>query len=547
MEWTMQNVGGQDDRADCPGLRMITIPRTALPGRQSDLNAAWQVSTPATIRSFSAVATFFGRRLHDELGVPVGLINTSWGGTRIEAWTSRETLVKAGVTRDEVARYELTTQDPAFWAKFDPFDLTDPAQRAQAQATNQPPYPADPGNDGEKQGWARPDWTDQDWPSVPVPGRWQDHGHEFSGVFWYRREVELPATWAGGDLLLEIGAVDKQDITYFNGERVGATGTGFDQSCWNLPRSYRVPGRLVRPGRNVVAVRAFSFAFHGGMIGPDTEMRVRRAAGTGEVPLAGTWRMRCEHDLGFVQPVGELPGPGNPNSPYILYDNMIDPLRPYAIRGAIWYQGESNTANAADYGRLLVSMIRDWRHAWGQGDFAFLTVQLANYTAPAAYQAQSSWAVVREGELQALSEPATGLAVAIDIGEANDIHPRNKRDVGARLAQWALARIYGVSAVASGPLFAGATIEGDRVRVRFDHIAGGLVARGGSLRTFFIAGANRKFVAAQAEIDGDTVVVRHPDVAEPVAVRYAWADNPDGCNLYNAAGLPASPFRTDAW
>jgi len=547
MEWTMQNLSGRDEYADCPGLRMINVPQLALSGRQPDVTAAWQVSTPVTCRSFSAVGTFFGRRLHNELGVTVGLINTSWGGTRIEAWTSRETLVETAVTRDEVARYELTTQDPAFWAKSDSFDLTDPAQRAQAQAAATAPYPDDPGNGGEQQGWARPDFDDQDWVPAPVPGNWQSQGHGFSGAFWYRREVELPATWAGCDLLLDIGAVDKHDVTYFNGARVGATGAGLDMSCWNQPRCYRVPRHLVQAGRNVVAVRAFSFVFEGGMIGPEEKMRLHLADGAGDVPLAGIWRARCEHNLGFVQPSVALPGPGNPNSPHILYDNMIAPLQPCAIRGAIWYQGESNVDNAADYGRLLVSMIRDWRHTWGQGDFTFLTVQLANYSAPAIYQPKSGWAVVREGQLKALSEPATGLAVTIDIGEEIDIHPPNKRDVGHRLAQWALARTYGVAAVASGPLYEDATIEGDHIRIHFDHLGDGLLAQGGPLRTFMIAGADRNFVPAMADIDRDTVIVRHPDVTKPVAVRYAWADNPKGCNLYNAAGLPASPFRTDAW
>jgi sialate O-acetylesterase len=231
----------------------------------------------------------------------------------------------------------------------------------------------------------------------------------------------------------------------------------------------------------------------------------------------------------------------------MLNDAMIQPLIPYAIRGAAWYQGESNDADEREYGCKLRALIRDWRRAWGQGDFPFLTVQLANFRAPEVYQASSKWAGVREGQADTLKDPNTGLAVAIDIGDSVDIHPRNKQDVGSRLAQWALARTYGKPVVPSGPLYRDFTMEGDRIRLRFDHTGSGLIARDGALKTFVIAGGDRRFVPADAAIDGDTVVVRATAVPEPVAVRYAWADNPCGCNLYNRDGLPASPFRTDSW
>lgn len=248
-----------------------------------------------------------------------------------------------------------------------------------------------------------------------------------------------------------------------------------------------------------------------------------------------------------MQPARKPYGPGNPDSPGILFDNMIAPLLPCAIRGAIWYQGESNAGNAIRYGALLRRLIRDWRHLWGQGDFPFLIVQLANFQAPRHYQENSTWALVREGQLEALKMPGTGLAVAIDIGEAADIHPRNKREVGRRLARWALTRVYGRPGVAGGPLYDGATIEPDGIRVRFRDVGGGLTTRdGGPLKTFVIAGPERKFLPAAAEIQDDTVFVANPQVSEPMAVRYAWADNPEA-NLYNGAGLPAVPFRTDNW
>lgn len=553
MEFTLASTGADGEaesaQARLPQLRTICIPRTARWGRQSDVEAAWQVCTPDTAPSFSAVGYHFARVLHARLGVPVGLINTSWGGTRVEAWTGREALVEDPELRLDVERYEATLNSPSFWDAIDPFDPADPVQR-QALNTRLSSYPVDAGNGGLAQGWARDDFDDGAWPVMKLPSTWQNAGHKHSGIFWFRRVVDVPAAWAGKDLALGVGAVDKQDVTYFNGEQVGATGRGFEEQHWNVARTYRVPGRLVHAGRNVVAVRANSFAYDGGLIGPANRMCLAPAEGGQEtrLPLAGDWRYTVEQDFGVVLPIAAPPGPGNPNSLGILYDNMIAPLVPCAIRGAIWYQGESNENNASRYGELLARMIRNWRHVWGQGDFAFLTVQLANFRAPQAYQAGSCWAVVREGQTATLQLPETGMAVSIDIGDELDIHPKNKRDVGQRLAQWALVRTYGQAGVPGGPLCAGATIEPGGIRLRFRDVGCGLAVRGeGDLQTFAIAAANRKFVPATAVIQGDTIFVSSPDVAEPMAVRYAWADNPAGANLVNVEGYPASPFRTDAW
>ncbi len=525
-------------------IRSFTVPREAVLGRQTDVNAAWEVASPKTVGRFSAVGFFFCRRLARELGVAVGMINTSWGGTRIETWISREELVQHPWMRDEVARYEATLFGAGYWNRYDPFEPDDPAVLARL-----PPavFPRDPGNEGLAKGWAGCGYDDRPWEPMTLPTHWQACGHDKSGVAWFRRRITIPEAWAGKDLTLAVGAVDKQDTTYFNGVEVGATGKGFEQQHWNVCRSYTVPGKEVKAGRAVVAVRAYSFVHGGGLIGPRERMWVGPADDSAApIPLDGEWRMAFEHDFGRVQPPVLPFGPGNAQSPYMLNDSMIQPLLPYAIRGATWYQGESNASRAQEYGGLLRAMIRDWRRAWGQGDFPFLTVQLANFLQPAAYQIASTWAVVREGQLRSLQEPNTGLAVTIDIGDAIDIHPRNKQDVGHRLAQWALARTYGKTGVCSGPLYRDCVIEGSRMRLFFDHTGGGLTARGGELKTFVIAGADRRFVPAAARIEGDTVVVESSAVAEPQAVRYAWADNPDGCNLYNRAGLPASPFRTDA-
>jgi len=525
MQW-MLAAGGESIDKTIPGVRMFTVPNTALPGRQTLAEAQWRIATPEASADFSAVAFHFARRLHEELKIPIGILNASWGGTRVEAWTSREALVQNPAMRAELLRFEASF----FSGQLKGFLL-------------------DPGNQGIARGWARADLDDSAWPSMPLPSKWQAHNLLFSGALWFRLEVTLPPEWAGKDVLLRIGAVDKHDITYWNGEQVGATGAGLDETCWNKPREYRVPGRLVFAEKNVIAVRAFSFAYDGGMIGPANTMSVAPATGNASaIPLARSWRYAVEHDLGkanVLQPVAF--GPGNPNTPAILFDNMIAPLVPYALRGAIWYQGESSVGNAAQYRELMTSIIRDWRRAWGQGDFPFLIVQLANFMPPCDHQPDSQWARLREAQLASMGETGVGLAVTIDIGEAADIHPRNKRDVGRRLAQWALHETYGHAFEPSGPLYTGMTIEGDRIRIHFRHTGAGLVAKGGPLKTFVIAGSERQFFAAEAFVDGSTVVVRHPDVVAPLAVRYAWADNPEGCNLYNEEGLPASPFRTDVW
>lgn len=547
MQWTLADCGdlGKEAirEASHPDLRMLTVQRVAQIGRASDVVGAWRVATPGSAPSFSAVGYYFALRLHREMGVPVGIIDVSWGGTIVEAWTSREALIRNPTTRPWMEGYEAEVNSLDFWAGLKGETTIPGPTSVYARYC-----PADPGNNGEAHGWARPDFQDADWQLMDLPSAWQKAGHEGSGILWFRRELDIPAAWAGKDLLLRLGAVDKQDITYWNGEKVGATGEGFEERHWNTLREYRVPGRFVRSGRNVVAVRAYSFVFQGGMIGPADQMQVALADGSGRLPLAGNWRYRVERDFGVIQ-LPPLPeGPGNPNTPGILYDNLIAPLIPYGLRGAIWYQGESNVGNAHQYRQRLTDMIADWRRAWGQGDFPFLQVQLANYLGPAEHQTDSGWARLREAQLEVLEERATGMAVAIDVGEALDVHPKNKRDVGGRLAQWALAETYGRTIVPSGPLYAGMTIEGDRIRLRFAHAGKGLAARdGGELRTFFVAGQNRTFVKARAVVDGATVVVGNPDVKHPVAVRYAWADNPEGCNLVNDAGLPASPFRTDRW
>lgn len=525
---------------DYPNIRLFTVKKTAELEPQSDVVGQWDVCTADTAPAFSAVGYYFGRKLHRVLGVSVGLINSSWGGTLAEAWTSREGLEAEPSLRPMVEKYDETLKD---------VDGSAARHKIEYKAWQDRHIPSDPGNSGHAKGWGAASFDDAGWETMALPGAWQGKGHNYSGVFWFRREVDVPAAWAGRDLTLSLGPTDKSDITYFNNVQVGSITMEQRPDAWCTPRTYTIAGSLVKAGRNVVAVRVFSNIYGGGFIGLAGQMKLSAADGEA-VPLAGPWRFKVEHNFGLVQPPpapAAPPGNGNPNSPYVLYSSMIQPLVPFGIRGAIWYQGESNADRAAQYRTLFPAMIRSWRKAWNQGDFPFHFVQLANWQPVKDQPAASQWAELREAQTMTLSLPNTGQAVIIDVGDAEDIHPRNKTDVGDRLALGALANTYGFGdLVYSGPLFQSFSVEGDKVRVSFSHVGGGLRARGGPLKGFALAGEDKKFVWADAKIDGQGVVVSCPRVTKPLAVRYAWADNPV-CNLYNVSGLPASPFRTDSW
>ena len=548
MEWPVhlsQNADTEIAAANHPNLRLFTVEKMALPETPEDVTGRWAPCTPDAVRLFSAVGYFFGRDLQRALDVPVGLINSSWGGTRIEAWMSRSALAADPELHPDLEAYEQApTNVDAVLAYADWLSRLpdDPVKREQRYMR------PDPGNEGFGFGWASSTCDGAKWQTMNLPGRWQDHGHDFNGALWFRREVTIPAAWAGRDLALHLGAIDKHDITYFNGEQVGAT-SWETNAPWAVPRCYTVPGRLVQPERAVIAVRVFSYAWHGGITGPANMMTLRPVddATARPIALTGAWRYRIEHVFGRIEPPQAPLGAGNPNSLHILYDSMLAPLLPCAIRGAIWYQGESNTGASWRYRRLLPRMIADWRQAWKQEDLWFLIVQLANFNPSPTSSDKSAWAELREAQTMALALPHTGLAVAIDIGDELDIHPRNKQEVGRRLALCALAQTYGRPVDYSGPRYTSWLAKDAAAHILFEHTGKGLsTADGGPVRGFDIASHDRVFHAAEATLAGNEVIVQSTAVTKPAAVRYAWADSPV-CNLTNSAGLPAVPFRTDDW
>ena len=414
-------------------------------------------------------------------------------------------------------------------------------------------YTKDPGNKGFALGYAKPDFDDSKWKTMNIPGSWIKQKISGNGSVWIRKKISLPADWNGKDLILETGGIDKHDTAYFNGAEIGKTGKELETSFWNSRRNYNIPGNLVKTGDNVIAIRAYSFIYDGAFIGNEADYQLKRKDDGKGINISGVWKVKPELDLGIVQArtLRNL-GKGNPNTPGILFDGMINPLIPYAFRGVIWYQGESNAYTADDavsYFNKLKIMIQDWRIRWGQGDFPFIQVQLAGYNPKKrpSYDADEPWNYLRESQrLVCESIPETYMATAVDVGEKADIHPQNKKTVGERLAFSALHHVYNFSEIVPfGPLFRKCIPEGSRIRVVFRN-GNGLNIKGDFRKSFFLAGINGAFYPAdELSIDGNSILLKSKAVQNPCFVRYAWARWPEN-TLYNGAGLPASPFRTDS-
>jgi sialate O-acetylesterase len=539
MEWKValaRDAEREIANADWPAIRMFSVEHQVAREPQRLVGGQWRSAQPSTVHDFSAVGYFFARELYRAIGVPVGIIDASWGGTPVEAWTSIEALKSVMDVDGELRRWASSAEEIE--------RIRVDYERALVRWEEES-LPTDLGNVGEGKGWASPDFDDDGWPVMPVPGPWQSRGLDFNGVVWFRKTIDIPSAWAGHDLVLSLGAIDDFDHTYFNGSLAGAHPKG-TPGAYRIPRHYQVSGARVRPGKNVIAVRVFDHFGEGGLLGPAAEMflETKDVAG-GHLPLSGGWRYAVERRIPFVAPgVFRTYPPAPPvllpqNAPSALFSGMIAPLLPFGLRGVIWYQGESNVEGYRAYTQRFVAMIRDWRARFQQRELPFYFTQLANYAASPA------WPYLREAQAGALSEVSTAMAVAIDIGDPNDIHPRNKQEVARRLSLLALARTYGKADIeASGPTFARVEWENGAARVHF-RAAKGLASRGGGdVRGFALAGGDGVYHAARARIDGETVIVQCAAVPAPETVRYAWEDNPDA-DLVNAAGLPAAPFRTD--
>jgi len=452
--------------ANYPNIRLFNVSANHSVQPLEDVSGKWVECSPATVTGFSAVAYFFGRNIHSKLNVPVGLINSSYGATSAEAWTSFDALTSNISLKPMVNLYA------DLWEKFKGDGFKDKIEKINKDYKYAEELKIkDTGDTGSIKGWQSFDYDSSSWEEMSIPQQWE-HGNlgNIDGVVWFRKEIEIPEDWQGEDLRIALGVINDIDTTYFNGNKVGETNVK-TSTYWNVARKYKVPASIVKTGKNVIAVRVFNNFLSGGMVEPAKRIRIYKEKAPSEIiPLAGKWKYCIEYK------VEQKPIPPNPvhfNTPTVLFNAMISPIINFSIKGVIWYQGENNANQAFQYRKLFPVMIEDWRKKWND-KFPFLFVQLANYLQRQPNPSASSWAELREAQLMTLFLPNTGIAVIIDIGDEKNIHPRNKQDVGLRLSLPALAKVYGKDIIYSGPIYKSMKIEGSKIKLSFEHIGGGL-------------------------------------------------------------------------
>ena len=532
MAMTVNGGGGQVynymkeiNNANYPEIRMFNVKPNLSATVGIDIEGKWEICSPETVSDFSAVAYFFARKIYQETGIPIGIINSSWGGTDIETWISMDAFKE--LPENFRTRYE-------------------DAERNGVEATlkknedNRNAFNEVVSNDiGNKEQWYKPSHNTDLWKLMSQPREWSGTDlASFDGVVWFKYEVNLSDVNADQPGTLSLGKVDDNDVTWINGMKIGETnGAGYD-------RMYEIPAGILKKGKNNITIKVVDAIRGGGFTGTKDELFIKTKEG--QYSLAGDWKYETTINTEKLHYVDVVP-----NLYYgLLYNAMIDPIKDFTIKGVLWYQGENNTSRAYDYRTLFPKLITDWRTKWAD-DFPFYWVQLAAYM-PKADQppVADNWAELREAQTLTLSLDKTGQAIATDIGDANDIHPKNKQDVGLRLAYIALKKDYNMLNVKySGPTYKRMKKKRNKIIIEFENIGSGLVtsSKYGYVEGFSIAGDNQEFVWANAKItDKNKMIVFSDQIKQPSAVRYCWSTNPD-VNLYNNAGLPAVPFRTDVW
>lgn len=526
MEFPLSRARNGDEAvkaANHPSIRLFNVKQQPAYAPASVVQGSWKVCSPQTAAEdggVSAVGYFFARKIQSETNVPIGLIKICWGGTTAEAWTSAEVL-----------------------RPFKDFDVA-LAEVQRLQGKGAPEYGNyishwyDEYDVGQRENWWSPSLDEHDWKTVAIPGGFGELGVlEAPAVCYFRKAVVLPDPLPAGAAKIFLGVVERMDTVQINGNWVGAS------ACVENPRRYTIADGVIHPGTNVIIVRVFKTKPDGGFKSKSDVLKLVLGDGS-EIPLAGEWKGRLSVDATPPHPL-PLGFENWPTMPSVLKNGMIDPVAPLAIAGALWYQGEANVGRANQYRQLLPAMIADWRKTFGQGDFPFYIVSLAAFTQHKDTPGDDAWAELREAQASAArTVPNSGLALAIDVGDANDIHPTDKKTVGERLAFCALANHYGRKVVCSGPTLDRVEVLPSALKLHFKNADGGLVVKGDKLGEFSIAGADKKWSWADAKLEGNTVIVSSSQVQEPKFVRYAWQANPQA-TLFNGAGLPAAPFRTD--
>ena len=493
-----------------PNTVNLSEPQTKLP------KSSWKKAINPDINEFSAVAYFFAKELYEKYKVPIGIINSSWGGTPIEAWISEKGFKEFPNVLETINK----NKDTLYISR----------QNALPQ-----PQTSLSEDKGLEEKWFDTSYKPKGWRNIAIPGYWEDQGiKELDGTVWYRQEIDIPEAMTRKEAMVFLGRIVDADVLYINGKRIGNTTYMYPQ------RRYPVADDVLKPGKNLFVVQVTNNFGKGGFV-PDKPYYV--VAGKDTIDLAGYWQYK----------VGKVNTPSNKNynkitlhyQPAALYNAMISPLTNYTIKGFVWYQGESNTGNAHEYSKLQAALIADWRTKWNK-QLPFLYVQLPGFMDYNYLPSESQWALFREQQAKSLSIPKTAMAVAIDLGEWNDIHPDRKKEVGERLALAAEKTAYNEYVISSGPSYKSSEIQGNKIIVSFNNIGSGLSTTDGEAPSeFAIAGTDKNFVWARTKIDGNTVILWNENIEKPLYIRYAWADNPVNPNLINKENLPAVPFRTD--
>lgn len=522
--------------ANLPEIRQFYVPEKATVGGPLSDNPGlkWVACNTSTVLDFTVIGYFFVKKLYDKYHVPMGIINTCVGGTPIEAWMSEEGFKEFPDIYKTVKQNKDTAFINSTLRQTRPSRGLNGSQFGKREET-------DKGLAGPVK-WYDPAYQPLNWKRINIPGFWEDQGvRELDGVVWFRRIINVPQSMTGKEVTVKLGRIVTADELFINGQKVGNTTYEYPQ------RVYKIKPDVLKPGNNLFVIRVTNSGGKGGFV-PDKPYFLLSANDT--VDLKGDWYYKVGEVTQRRRPSGNFQAgvrPVNPQqSPTGLYNGMIAPYTNYAVKGFLWYQGESNAGNPQAYSKLLPALVQDWRNQWQLGDLTFLIAQLPNYMDVNYSPEESNWAKIREIQLNtAETLPKTGIGVNIDLGEWNDIHPLNKKPVGERLALQAMKITYGEkNMLSSGPIRKAARLEGHKIIISFDNFGSGLVSGNGEeISHFAIAGEDGIYEWAKAEIINNEVVVWNDKISKPVSVRYAWADNPDFANLYNKEGLPASPFQ----
>ncbi|MEN2401348.1 sialate O-acetylesterase [Flavobacterium sp. MC2016-06] len=517
-----KNAENEINDSNYPMIRHFGVAQDLSGLPKDDLKAGkWEVSSKETVGNFTAVGYYFAKKLYAELKVPIGIINTSWGGTNVETWTSREAFQKSDEFKSMIADVPVMNMDSIskLYAKRMK-ERVEKIQGTEVSTANEDTF-------------KEPAFDDKSWGELKTPSLWENQPlGDLDGIVWMRKTITLTAEDIKNKAVLSLAKIDDEDITYVNGIEVGRN------TVYDARRIYNVPANALKEGTNVIAVRIVDNSGGGGIYGEVEDLKL--TIGSKIMPLDGNWKFK----------VIVVKTSLSPNSyPSLLYNAMVNPLVPYAFEGVLWYQGEANVWRANQYKKAFPLMISDWRTKFKQGNFPFYFVQLATFDEFGGNSKKGSrWAELREAQTETLKVPNTGMAVTTDIGNAKDIHPTNKQDVGLRLAAIALNNVYGKKQVYSGPTYKSQEIKGNEIILTFDNIGSGLLSpNSDELKGFEIAGADKVFHAAKATIKNNKIIVSSSEVPSPVAVHYGWADDDTEINLYNKEKFPASQFRTDNW